>query len=129
MKYRIFRLKVGRWRLVLANCRLKKMNPSMAYRSKTLCQAVANTKRRRYKQNGGCCELCGKHIDIDDAEMHHILPFSEFPQYGMNPSNLELVCDECHHSIHRNPYVNLQRMEQKADELGFNLSEYYQGKS
>jgi len=127
-KTRLYRLKIGHWRLVLANCRLKKMNPSMAYRSKTLGAAVANVKRRRYKLNGGTCDLCGRHIDIDDAEMHHILPFSEFPQYGMNPRNLEMACDECHHAIHRNPYINLRRMEEKARELGFNLMEYYQGK-
>jgi len=127
-KTRLYRLKIGQWRLVLANCRLKKMNPAQTRRTKTHCQAVANAKRRRYRQNGGTCDLCGRHIDIDDAEIHHILPFSEFPQYGTNPANLEVACDECHNAIHRNPYANLRRMEEKARELGFNLMEYYQGK-
>ena len=127
-KTRLYRLKIGHWRLVLANCRLKKMNPGMARRSKSFGVSMIINKRRRYKQNGGTCELCGKHIDYDDAEIHHILPFSEFPQYGKEPGNLEVVCDECHHAIHRNPYINLRRMEEKARELGFNLMEYYQGK-
>ena len=43
----------------------------------------------------------------------------------MNPSNLEMVCDDCHYALHMNPYENLRRMEQKAQELGFDLREYY----
>lgn len=127
-KTRLYRLKIGHWRLVLANCRLKKMPPAQARRGKSFYKVLIAAKRRRFKQNGGVCEICGRPLDFDDAEIHHILPFSEFPQYGTNPANLEVACDECHRAIHHNPYVNLRHMEEKARELGFNLMEYFQGK-
>lgn len=127
-KVRIYRLHIGHWRLVLANCRLKKMNPAQAGRDKSYCKAVISAKRLRYRQNGGVCEICGKPLTYGDAEIHHVLPFSQFPQYGSNPDNMLMACQECHHAIHHNPYVNLRRMEEKARELGFNLMEYYQGK-
>lgn len=127
-KTRLYRLKIGHWRLVLANCRLKKMPPSNARRTKPHCHDVTVAKHSRYKQKGGLCECCGKRLNYHAAEIHHVLPFSEFQQYGTNPANLEVVCHECHHAIHHNPYVNLRRMEEKARELGFNLMEYYQGK-
>lgn len=125
MKTHIYRLKIGCWRLVLANCRLKKMNPSGGRRTQRYNEAITSFKRRRYKQNCGTCDLCGKPIDFDELQLHHILPFGEFPQYGTNPANMEIACDECHHALHMNPYENLRRMEQKARELGFDLREYY----
>lgn len=128
-KAHIYRLKIGRWRLYLADCLMRKMNPSTARRHQAFyAEAMHSHKRRGFKQNGGTCDLCGRKISMEDIQMHHILPFAEFPQYGMNPQNLELTCDECHHAIHMNPYVNLRRMEQKAREFGFDLQEYYSEK-
>ena len=128
-KHRIYRLKIGSWRLYLANCRLKKMNPAGVRRgSKSYYPAIMAIRRRRYKLTGGCCELCGCSLDKDNAQMHHVLPMAEFPQYATNPDNLEMVCDECHHALHLNPYANLRHMEQKAQHFGFNLQEYFNEK-
>lgn len=124
-KTRMYRLKIGRWRLVLANCRLKKMNPAGRSKGQNYSSALAAARRRRYKLSDGCCEVCGRPIALDDADMHHVLPYAEFPQYGTNPQNLDLLCEDCHHTIHMNPYENLRRMEQKAREFGFDLKEYY----
>lgn len=122
---RIYRLKLMGWRLYLSNCRMKKMSPSMARRTQRYGEAINCFKHRHYKQNGGTCDLCGKPIDYDEVQLHHVLPFGEFPQYGTNPANMEIACAECHHALHMNPYENLHRMEQKAREFGFDLREYY----
>ena len=124
-KTRIFRLKLMGWRLYLSNCRMKKMSPSMACRKGFYAAAMKSKKKRLFAISGGTCDICGCRMNQDELQLHHILPYAEFPQYGMNPSNLEMVCDDCHHAIHMNPYENLHRMEQKARELGFDLREYY----
>lgn len=124
MKPHIYRLRIGRWRLYLSNIRLKKMNPA-GQRGAIYGKAMKARKQRHFHENGGVCDVCGKPIAWHDVEMHHILPYSEFPQYGTNPANVEIVCNDCHHALHRNPYTNLLRMEQKARELGFDLKTYY----
>ena len=123
----LYRLRIGNWRLYLSNARLKKMNPSHARRYLFYTESLSSVKRRRYKQNGGTCDICGRRMKYEDVQMHHVLPFAEFPQYGLNPTNLEIACCECHHAIHMNPYENLRRMEQKARELGFDLKVYFDG--
>ena len=128
-KHRIYRLKIGSWRLYFANCRLKKMNPSnAARRSGNVSTAITAYKNRHYRLNGGVCDVCGKKVHRDEIQLHHVLPMAEFPQYATNPDNLEMVCDECHHAIHLNPYANLHHMEKKAQHFGFNLQEYFNEK-
>lgn len=129
MKTRIFKLRLASWRLYIANCRMKKMSSAGVKRTmKFYGDAIAKMKRRHYKQNGGCCDHCGRKLKMDDVQLHHILPYAEFPQYGLNPANVEIVCDDCHHTIHQNPYANLRHMEQKAQEFGFDLITYFEGK-
>jgi 5-methylcytosine-specific restriction endonuclease McrA len=126
MKKFVHHIRIGSWRLYLSNVRLKKMNPSGIKRGlKCYSEALAAMKKRHFKQSGGRCDECGRKMRWDDVQMHHVLPFSEFPQYGTNPANVEIMCEECHHAIHLNPYTNLRRMEKKAQEFGFNLTEYY----
>lgn len=127
---RIYRLKLMGWRLYLTNCRMKKMNPSAVARHKGFYSAAMKSERKRmFAVSGGMCDVCGRKMKREEMQLHHILPYSEFPQYGMNPANLEMVCEDCHHAIHLNPYTNLRRMEQKAREFGFDLAEHYKGKN
>ena len=125
MKKFVHHIRIGSWRFYIANVRLKKMSPSGQRKTQFYGESLAAAKRRRYKQNGGTCDICGRRLKYDDVQMHHVLPFAEFPQYGLNPQNLEIACNDCHHAIHLNPYANLRRMEQKAQDLGFSLSEYF----
>lgn len=46
----------------------------------------------------GRCRICGC-SSIDDLELHHIVPVSEFGDN--NPENLVTLCKECHVWIHR----------------------------
>ena len=125
-KHHIYKLKLTRtWRLYLCNCRMKKMNPAGVLRNGKHAIMMQTKKKRLYANNGGKCSECGQKIAWEDAQMHHILPFAEFPQYDLHPANLEMLCADCHHAIHLNPYENLRRMEQKAREFGFDLKEHY----
>ena len=121
----VYCLKIFGWRFYLANCRMKKMAPSDAARHHRFYAAALKARKKRLFAKSDTCDICGRKMSIENLQMHHILPYAEFPQYGTNPANLEMVCDECHHTIHQNPYVNLQRMEQKAQEMGFCLTEYF----
>lgn len=126
-KSHIYKLKMFGWRLYFTNVKMKKMS-SVGVRRSAHHTAMQTFKRRRFKINGGTCDLCGKRLKFDDVQLHHILPYSEFPQYGVNPKNMEIVCEDCHHAIHLNPYANLKRMEVKAREFGFDLITYFEGK-
>ncbi len=128
-KSHIYKLKMFGWRLYFTNVRMKKMNPSNLARKGFYSSSMQAKKRRMFANSGGKCELCGRKMKREEMQLHHILPYSEFPQYGMNPSNLEMVCEDCHHAIHLNPYISLRRMEQKAREFGFDLAEHYKGKN
>lgn len=125
----VYRVRLFGLRFYVSTVRLKRMNPSMARRSGKISEAISAYKNRHYRLNGGMCDVCGRKVDRDEIQLHHVLPFYEFPQYGTNPRNMEIVCPDCHHSLHLDPYVNLKRMEQKAREFGFDLAEYYHNSS
>lgn len=128
-KQHIYCVKICGWRFYISNYRLKKMNPAAVRRRQAFfSESIASCKKRRYKLNQGRCDLCGQPIRWDDVQIHHVLPYGEFPQYGLNPKNMEIACEECHHALHLNPYRNLERMEAKAREFGFDLREYFSEK-
>ena len=94
---------------------------------KTNLMANAHKKKQRiYVKQGGCCALCGKPMEADELQLHHILPLHFFPEVGAAEANLMLVCDQCHHHIHQNPLLMADLMRGKAQELGVNdLDERY----
>lgn len=50
----------------------------------------------------GCrCELCGADLVNKKAEMHHIKPVSFCPELRHEPSNLMILCHDCHNGIHQ----------------------------
>lgn len=58
---------------------------------------------RQYKR--GLCEEClKKGIITAGTEVHHIKPLTinnvHNPKIALNWSNLELLCEECHHTLH-----------------------------
>ena len=85
----------------------------------------AQIKKDLYVSCVGKCEMCGKKMRLGDIQMHHVLPFKQFPQYEYNKSNIMMLCNECHHGIHRNPFLDCKLQEEKAKELNINLKEYY----
>jgi 5-methylcytosine-specific restriction endonuclease McrA len=63
------------------------------------------------------CAICGKKI-YRKAQLHHVLPYTFFPEYETDIRNIMLLCVKCHNEVHRNPYINIRLMEQKSKELG-----------
>ncbi len=44
------------------------------------------------------CSICGKHSGV--LHVHHILPYSEFPDYRMDVNNGATLCAPCHKQFH-----------------------------
>ena len=130
MKNFVYKLRIFGLRIYFSNCRLKKRSSIEIRRnSQKVKNALAAVKQRKYRQLNGCCEICGKHLEPDEVQMHHTLPYAEFPQYGADPANIEMTCEECHQYMHFNPYAKLESMEQAAKAFGFDLREYYENKA
>lgn len=58
-------------------------------------------KKLLYKQQDGCCEMCGRHFGTEALEIHHLIGVSENPGLALATSNLVLLCHECHVEVHR----------------------------
>jgi 5-methylcytosine-specific restriction endonuclease McrA len=54
-----------------------------------------------YKQQDGCCEMCGRHFGTEALEIHHLVGVRENPGLALATSNLVLLCHECHVKVHR----------------------------
>lgn len=69
-------------------------------------------KRSLYKKSGGCCQECGKKLEMDGLEIHHIIPTSENPNLVVSINNIHLVCPECHARLHGRPLggVKIKKM-------------------
>lgn len=82
-------------------------------------------RKHIYEKCGHKCEICGKELTWEENELHHILPLHKFPQFAMDERNMQCLCHSCHKGIHCDPYKTIKQMEQKANELGINLKDYY----
>lgn len=122
---RSFRI-LGRFYITLSNCRVKKRATS-GDRDRTSSQRerMLHFKGKMYEEQGGICPECGKHFDINFFELHHVLPWSRFPELRSRRTNLLLLCHYCHKEIHCNPWKNIAMMKAKAAEFGIDLQERY----
>lgn len=84
-----------------------------------------HVKEKIYKTNEGKCEMCGKKLTFKQAKMHHVLPYHHFLNLALEPRNIMLLCNECHRSIHTNPFLDCKLQRKKAKELGINIKECY----
>ena len=84
-------------------------------------------KQSVYKRNGHKCQMCGNEFKkINQAQVHHVLPWWRFRQFEFDERNILLLCKECHKEIHCNPFLDCKLQEAKAKELGINLKDYYE---
>ena len=114
--------KLGNLFITFSNCRVKKRP---AYREHMYDDNPKNIKRQLHEAQGGKCPICGKSLDVEEMELHHVLPWCRFPELRGNRANLLLLCYDCHKEIHCNPFKNIAMMKAKADELGVNLEDHY----
>lgn len=54
-----------------------------------------------YREQHGCCGLCGNRFGMDEMEIHHKEPVSVRPDLMLRKSNLVLLCPNCHRGVHR----------------------------
>ncbi len=86
---------------------------------------IDKNKAKLYERQGGRCAMCGEDVPKEKIELHHVLPVCRFPELKLSIRNSVLLCHSCHKEVHLNPYRSIEWMEQKADELGVNVSERY----
>jgi 5-methylcytosine-specific restriction endonuclease McrA len=124
---RTFQIWKGRFYITFSNCRVKK-RPTACNHDCThrLGDIMREIKAYRYKQNDGLCPECGKPYDISVMELHHVLPWSRFPEMRARKANMVLLCHRCHKEVHCNPWKNIQMMQKKAAELDVDLKERYE---
>ena len=77
------------------------------------------------KRHAGRCTHCGRKFDFDVMELHHVLPYARFQDLITDDRNMILLCHKCHKEVHCNPFLNIQLMQAKADELGIDLHDRY----
>lgn len=54
------------------------------------------TREYIYERDKGCCQRCGKFVFGRDAHVHHIVPIQEDESMKLEPTNLKLLCKDCH---------------------------------
>ena len=52
------------------------------------------------KERGNHCELCGQSFSDSKMELHHKKPQSQYPELRYEPSNIMLLCHDCHAGLH-----------------------------
>lgn len=119
---RIFR---GWFYITFSNCKVKKRHACGYDRSGQLAQNMRDIKGKLYERSQGVCPHCGQHHDISQMELHHVLPWARFPELRGMKRNMLLLCHHCHKEVHINPWLNIQLMRAKAQELQIDLNERY----
>ena len=109
----------------ISNCRVKKRHACGYSLQGHDRELIWQAKQRLYKEHEGRCPHCGRKFGFDVMELHHVLPYARFQDLITDERNLLLLCHDCHKEVHCNPFLNIQLMQEKADELGIDLHERY----
>lgn len=113
--------KVGKLRIYVTwNWRLKTRN-----KRDDVHIHMSEHKKKVYKREDGRCEICGKHLEYSEMELHHVLPLATFKSMATNKANMMCLCAHCHKGVHANIYRQLAMMEAKAADFGIDLKAYY----
>ena len=119
------RIARGWFYITFSNCRVKKRDTCGYSTSREFCHELRDIKEKLYNKCEGVCPHCGQHHDISFMEIHHVLPWARFPELRGTKRNMMLLCHSCHKEVHINPWLNIQLMRAKAQELNINLNERY----
>ena len=65
-------------------------------------------KKKCLERDQYTCKKCGD-TDIK-LNVHHILPYSEYPQLGSDIDNLITLCVDCHKKIHKNEGCKIHQL-------------------
>ena len=119
------RIARGWFYITFSNCRVKKRDTCGYDRGDNLANNLRDIKGKLYERCQGVCPHCGQHYDMRWMEIHHVLPWARFPELRGAKRNMLLLCHHCHKEVHINPWLNIQLMQAKAEELGIDLTERY----
>lgn len=117
-------LRIGKLRFYLTwNFRLKNSQDRDQRRDHN---GIVKVKERLWEKSGHRCQICGMEIPrFKDSQLHHILSWWRFPQFETDERNLLILCRECHHNIHKDPFIEVSMIKDKCKELGVNIKDYY----
>ena len=120
MEKETIKLKIWGWYIYLSRKR-QYLIPHTNGRKTSNLHKMRQLRNSRYSQTKGCCELCGNHYGKENFEMHHILPYKDFPQFARKVWNVMMLCPHCHFVMHKNVVLNSASMQRVAREHGVDL--------
>lgn len=103
--------------LYASRCRMRKRQRRERTTKDERSEFYRDVKRPVMQMAGFRCAICGKRV-YRGGQLHHVLPYTLFPEYEREIKNIMLLCVGCHNEVHRNPYINISLMEKKSMELG-----------
>ena len=112
------------WHLYASREKLR-LVPVNNCRGNGLSRRIKELRNRRYRQRRGCCEQCGQAYDKAAFQMHHILPFHEFPGLARKAWNMIMLCPRCHYILHSDVTQQMVIMQRVAREHGINLQQEF----
>ena len=115
--------RLGRYRLYLTDKRMR-VRQERETKSKEERDEFWHKVKGPLLDERGCCEMCGC-SDRRKLQVHHILPYAEFPQLDGDFRNMMVLCQDCHFKLHRNPFVSGAMMVSKAKELNIDIKAVY----
>lgn len=124
MKHEPFTTKLLGWHIYVSHRRLRLMPPAQG-RGNHIGRRLRELRNQRYRRTAGRCEACGTAHEKETMQMHHILPYGEFPRLAQKKWNLLLLCPRCHYIIHKNPVEQMAHMQRVAVAHGIDLASEY----
>lgn len=89
------------------------------------CLKTPRLRRKVWERAQGKCERCGKEIDYNVCELHHVLPLARFKEFADDINNMQCLCHDCHKDIHCNPFLEAKLIRERCNKLGLKLEDYY----
>lgn len=120
MRSEPFTAKLLGWHIYVSRLRLRLMPPATG-RGRRIAFRLRELRNRRYNRRRGHCEICGETFGKEVMQMHHILPFREFPSLAQKHWNLLMLCPCCHFRIHKNPIEAVGHMQRVARKYNIDI--------
>ena len=110
---KLYMLKLSIFGLRIYLCNMS-MKPYLRKLDNRCANLRRDAKEKILNRAGGKCEHCGKELNLQTMQMHHVVPASM--DGTNNPHNLMCLCSECHHLIHGNTVLNTELVKKKLEE-------------
>ena len=110
----------------VSNVRMKKRKRSDLINTGFFHDHLIENKKKLYERQQHRCPHCGRELEFEEMELHHILPVGRYPELHLSIRNGIMLCNGCHREVHCNPWKNIAMMKAKALELGIDLNERYE---